>query len=152
MCRLLAPFIVFPVISTALSVNKACLLVLLDLSAAFDTIDQDRLMCVLKRQFGVVGKAKAWFASYHSHRSQHISIGAFTSDEFPLRFGVPQGFVLGPILFNVYTAPLEAVMKYTTINMQMTSSYTSSTIQTLTVILNKQSITSLRARVQFVTG
>ncbi|XP_071803691.1 uncharacterized protein [Asterias amurensis] len=142
-------------ISTALSVNKACLLVLLDLSAAFDTIDQDRLMCVLERQFGVVGKAKAWFASYLSHRSQRINIGSFTSDEFPLRFGVPQGSVLGPILFNVYTAPLEAVItsykihyhKYAD-DIQLYIFYNPNLDGDLERAI---SITSLRARVQFVT-
>ena len=95
---------------TALSVNKACLLALLDLSPAFDTIDIDCLICVIEKQFGVVGKANAWFASYLSLRSQRINIGSCTSNEFPLKFGVPQGSVLGPILFNVYTAPLETII------------------------------------------
>ena len=97
-------------ISTALSVNKACLLVLLDLLAAFDTIDIDRLICGLDKHFGVVGKDKAW--SYLSLCSHNTNIDSCTSDEFPLQCGIPQGSVLGPILFNVYTAPLETIVTH----------------------------------------
>ena len=131
-------------IPTALSVNKAYLLVLLDLSAAFDTIDIHRLICVLDKKFGVVGKAKAWFASYLLLRSQCINIGSCTSNEFPLKFGVPQFSVPYCSMYTLHLLkPSSHAMRSTTTNMQMTSSCTSSTIPSLMVILREQNIISL---------
>ena len=74
---------------------------LLDLSAAFDTVDHDKLLNILRREIGVCGVALQWFTSYLKGRCQRVKIGTFESADITIRFGVPQGSVLGPILFNL---------------------------------------------------
>lgn len=81
-------------------------LLLLDLSAAFDTVDQKKLLNQLKNDIGIVGMAHKWFESFLVNRSQKVKIGACFSDSTSLDFGVPQGTVLGPRLFNIYLRPL----------------------------------------------
>ena len=65
------------------------LLVLLDLSAAFDTVDHIILLRRLETSFGVTGDALKWIASYLSARSQRVMINGVLSDKFDLSFGVP---------------------------------------------------------------
>jgi hypothetical protein len=86
------------------------MLVLLDLSAAFDTIDHDHLLHRLESVFGITDKALSWFSSYLKGRSQAIQIGECRSTLRRVSFGVPQGSVLGPILFCLYTAPLADII------------------------------------------
>ena len=86
--------------------RKVTLLVLLDLSAAFDTVRHDTLLNRLKSRFGVDGKALEWFASYLADRTQRVTVNDGLSSAFPLRQGVPQGSCLGPLLFTVYTSKL----------------------------------------------
>ena len=81
------------------------LLVLLDLSAAFDTIEHSILLNILKQDFGVAGAALNWFDSFLSGRKQRILVGDKTSDDFNLNCGVPQGSCMGPVLFTLYTSP-----------------------------------------------
>ena len=81
-------------------------LVLLDLSAAFDTIDHNILLGYLKSWFGLGGTVLKWFVSYLSDRCQTIKIGSTLSELSKLIYGVPQGSVLGPLLFSLYTTPL----------------------------------------------
>ena len=76
------------------------LLVLLDLSAAFDIIDHE----ILRNEVGITGTALHWFSSYLADRTQRVIVNLASSQEIPLICGVPQGSVLGPILFLVYTA------------------------------------------------
>ena len=85
-------------------------MVLLDQSAAFDTIDHDKLLDCLRKWFGVGGRCLDWFKSYLSDRTQFIKIGSVLSEARKLKFGVPQGSVLGPILFSLYTTPLSKVI------------------------------------------
>jgi hypothetical protein len=95
----------------ALDGKKCVLLVLLDLSAAFDTIDHSILLERLKSHIGLSGKAFAWFKSYIHGRKQSVLINDAVSRLWELIFGVPQGSVLGPLLFIIYTSPLGALLR-----------------------------------------
>ena len=102
------------------SMDKQCvsLLVLLDLSAAFDTVDHHVLLPILERKYGVTGTVLDWFHSYLSGRTQCVSIDGVKSDPQSLKYGVPQGSVLGPILFSVYTSSLGDIIRKHGINYQ----------------------------------
>ena len=91
--------------------SGGAILVLLDLSAAFDTIDHDKLLSLLNTNFGIQGSALQWIKSYLSDRSQSVLINGETSETLNLKWGVPQGSVLGPILFTIYTTPLANVIR-----------------------------------------
>ena len=80
-------------------------LALLDLSAAFDTLDHPILLQRLETTFGISGTA-FWFAFYLEGREQSVKVDNILSSPSPLQFGVPQGSVLGPILFTLYSLPL----------------------------------------------
>jgi len=77
-------------------------LVLLDLSAAFDTVNQSVLVDVLRERFGMDGDALQWMISYLDNRSQVVNIGSTSSSTRPMPCGVPQGSVLGPQQFIAY--------------------------------------------------
>ena len=81
-------------------------LVLQDLSAAFDTLDYDILLRYLKKSVGLSDLALCWMDSYLRGRSQSVTIDGKTSDAAGLKYGIPQGSVLGPILFTIYTIPI----------------------------------------------
>ena len=91
--------------------NKAALLVLLDLSAAFDTVDHGKLLEMLDSTIGVTCTAYDWFASYLSDRSQCVCINGKSSNARRIVRGVPQGSVLGPVLFSLYTRPLQDIIQ-----------------------------------------
>ena len=80
--------------------------VLLDLSAAFDTIDHGILLERLRSAFGVRDTALSWLASYLSGRTQQVSIDCTLSTKFNLESDVPQGSCLGPLLFVVYASKI----------------------------------------------
>ena len=87
--------------------GNSVVLILLDLSAAFDTIDQHMLLDRLKSYFKLSGNVLNWFKSYLTERTQSVIINNFNMSETNvLRFGVPQGSVLGPLLYTLYTKPL----------------------------------------------
>jgi hypothetical protein len=94
-----------------MSKGDVTMLVLLDLSAAFDTIDHKILMDRLLNKYGVTGTALKWFQSYLTNRTQSVLINETESRKLPLTCGVPQGSKLGPILFNAYIAPLSEIAK-----------------------------------------
>ena len=89
--------------------DKQCVvLLLLDLSAAFDTVDHKILLHRLRSRFGIKGKALLWLMDH----SQSVQIDGFTSSVCALRFGVPQGSVLGPLLYLLYTALLGDLIRW----------------------------------------
>ena len=90
--------------------GRVTALTLLDLSAAFDTIDHTILLRRLGKWFGVSGKALDWFKSYWTGRSQRIKLGNCLSSRSDLSFVVPQVSVLGPLLFTLYTTPLSSLI------------------------------------------
>ncbi|MDG2560415.1 reverse transcriptase family protein, partial [Vibrio parahaemolyticus] len=91
-------------------------LVLLDLSAAFDTIDHQILLQRLDHLIGLKGSALSWFKSYLSDRFQFVDVRNESSLRTKVCFGVPQGSVLGPILFTLYMLPLGNIIRNHSIN------------------------------------
>ncbi|CAB4014729.1 Hypothetical predicted protein [Paramuricea clavata] len=88
------------------------LLVFLDLSAAFDTVDHDILLRRLKYKFGICNNALAWFRSYLVNRSHRVVIENVMSDSFDMKYGVAQRYCLGPLLFILYTSKLFDVIHH----------------------------------------
>ena len=87
------------------------ILILLDLSATFNTVDHPTLLNRLKQRFGVNGKACTFLKSYLTNRAQSVIIDGTASDPTKLDWGVPQGSVVGLVLFNIYSSPIEDIIK-----------------------------------------
>ena len=87
------------------------LLTLLDLSSTVDTIDHDILLDRLNYLYGISGTCLSWFRSYLSNRRQSVAIANRISPTKELNYGVPQGSILGPILFFLYIQPLSNLIK-----------------------------------------
>ena len=101
---------------TAADKGLVSILVLLDLSAAFDTIDHSILLQRLEHLVGIKGIALSWFRSYFSDRSQFVNVNDKSSKYAKVSHGVPQGSVLGPILFSLYMLPLGNIIRKHSIN------------------------------------
>ena len=82
--------------------NQATIIVFLDLSAAFDTIDPDKLLQILHDELRIGGTALQWFKSYLVGRTKRVKINNEYSDSLEVPCGTPQGSVLGPLLFIIY--------------------------------------------------
>ncbi len=93
--------------------ENAVLHALLDLSAAFDTIDHDILPKRLSTRYCIEGIALNWFHSYLSNRTQTVIIASSESTLEPLKYGVPQGSILGSILFSIYNSTIGEIIKNT---------------------------------------
>ena len=87
------------------------MLTLLDLSAAFDTVDHPILLRRLSTSHGVNGVVHSWITSYLANRTQYVRCPGSRSTPLPVLCGVPQGSVLGPILFLLYTADLAQLVE-----------------------------------------
>ena len=97
-------------ILTAADTRQVTLLGLLDLSAAFDCVDHDLLLHRLQLSFGLTGVVLEWIRSFLTDCTQEVAYGSQLSARQPLLFGVPQGSVLGSLLYVLYTAELTHVV------------------------------------------
>ena len=100
----------------AVDKGDLAVLTLLDLSAAFDTVDHETLLRRLEISYGIDGSVLGWLRSYLDDRKQSVRCGSSTSTPTLLRCGVPQGSVLGPLLFLLYTADLLRLVKSRDLN------------------------------------
>jgi hypothetical protein len=91
-------------------------LILLDLSAAFDTIDHTLLLNILHERFKIRGTVLKWIKSYLQDRHFTVKVNGTFSEPFPLNVGVPQGSILGPVLFNCVMAELAATLSSLEVN------------------------------------
>lgn len=103
------------------AVDRGCVvvLVMLDLTAAFDTIVHGILLSRLTHIFRATGAALEWFRSYLSGRHQVVRIGSVKSSPTAVPFGVPQGTVLGPLLITAYITPLGDVVEKSGLDYQI---------------------------------
>ena len=99
-------------ILSSINARKGSFLILLDLSAAFDTVDHELLLSFLDTHIGLRGPVLKLFRSYLCGRSQCVSVNGVMSEFCQLAFGVPQGSVLGPLVFCTYTLPLRAILRH----------------------------------------
>ena len=90
--------------------------VFLDFSKAFDMVDHSVLIRKLER-YGVMGSELMWFRGYLDERQQSVKIGDVLSSWFLVRCGVPQGFILGPLLFILYVNDPPSVVEYSRVRM-----------------------------------
>jgi hypothetical protein len=91
--------------------GKAILLVLLDLSSAFDTIDHNILIDRMRTEYGVTGSAINWFTSYLKDRTTRVCILGKYSENHILQYGVPQGSIAGPPIFTTYAQPVTNIIR-----------------------------------------
>ena len=105
-------FVCTMILSQTVGKGNGSFLVLLDLSAAFDTIDHDNLFYILEKYVGIGGSALRLVRSYFNDRTQRVQIDGSLSDFASLLCGVPQGSVLGPMQFCLYLFPLGAIIRH----------------------------------------
>ena len=89
---------------------------MLDLSAAFDTLDHDIMLNRFQHRFGINGIVLQWYSSYFRDRTNHVSISGSNSGDIVLDYGVPQGSVIGPCSFTMYIVPIGDILREHDIN------------------------------------
>jgi hypothetical protein len=99
--------------------GKCTLLIMLDQSAAFDTVSQDILLHRLESRFGITGHAIGWLQSYFKGRTQAVAVNGMVSVPKPLETGFPQGSTLGPYKYPMYTSPMFDIAKKHGISIHM---------------------------------
>ena len=103
----------------AMDDKKCTLLVLLDMSAAFDTVEHCILLNRLRDTFRITGTANAWLASYFTDRTQRVNITGTLSDPCPITCGMPQGSILGPKGYPMYVSPVFKIAEKHSVSMHM---------------------------------
>ena len=91
--------------------QEVTMVVLLDLSAAFDTVDHDLLLTIFQNCFGITGTALQWYDNYLRPRRMNVCVNGIYSNELNLKYGVPQGSCSGASNFVAYRAPIEDIVK-----------------------------------------
>ena len=99
-------------LALSLDRNMDVAFVLLDLSSAFDTVDHNILLQILEEKFGFTGIVQKWVKSYLAERIQTVAISKVEFLASPMSCGVPQGSVLGPLLFLLYISPIQEFAQY----------------------------------------
>ena len=100
---------IFSDILDAADSAQVMLLGFLDLSATFDTVDHDILLPKLQKSYGEGGTALAWISSFIQGRQQSVTFNGHQSARIQLKYGVPQGSVLGRLFFILYTSDVISI-------------------------------------------
>ena len=98
-------------IQLAIDNQKIVLLLMLDLSAAFDTVDHGIFTHRLANEFGIIGTANKWFQTYLENRTMQVLVKGQLSDSIKMSFGLPQGSVIGPMGFVFYTSAVGDILR-----------------------------------------
>lgn len=99
--------------------GKICLLSFLDFSAAFDSVDLSILSTRLSSSFGISKTVRDWILSFTSHRPQYVNFCSSKSDLSMVHYGIPQGSVLGPLLFILYVSDIPSIVQRHNLNIHM---------------------------------
>jgi hypothetical protein len=98
-------------IMTSIHNQKGVFLVLLDLSAAFDTVTHNILFDRMEKEIGLKGSALTWLKSYFTGRTTSVCVNGVHSPNCSLDYGLPQGSIVGPLSFTVYTLPIGRIIQ-----------------------------------------
>ena len=97
------------IVNDSLNTNSQTDVLYLDFKKAFDSVAYNKRLFELW-SFGIIGNLWKWLQAYHTNRVQQVSVNNAVSDVLPVVSGVPQGSILGPILFLVFVNDIPAAM------------------------------------------